>query len=327
MLTLFFCEAAGIMKQQGKPCIAYGSEAGHLDEFMKKPVLDLCSETYFIARSQDSLEIIKELGMNGHIGTDTAWTFKSLDKKEWALTKLKETGWDGTQPLLGIAVINPFWWPIRPSVVDLFKAIITGNWDLHVNKWYFFAWSKKRAVLFDNYIKYIATAINHFAKKRDHHVIIIGMEMLDIDACNKLQTQILSKPAIFSSKNYDGYELTEILRNLTLLVTSRYHARVLSMEGHVPAVAISMDERLDNIYGELGHEKLLLKVDDTKLEHSLLDALDYAHLNYASIKEQIKNKLPYFYTTMEDMGDYFKTFVESAFPGITVNAEVKKAHE
>ena len=27
-LTLFLCEAAGIMKSQNKPCLAYGSEVG-----------------------------------------------------------------------------------------------------------------------------------------------------------------------------------------------------------------------------------------------------------------------------------------------------------
>lgn len=50
-LTLYFCEAAGIMKNQHKPCIAYGSEAGEMDAFLERTVKRLCSDTYFIART------------------------------------------------------------------------------------------------------------------------------------------------------------------------------------------------------------------------------------------------------------------------------------
>lgn len=33
-LTLYMCEAAGVMRSQKKPCIAYGTEAGKMDEFL-----------------------------------------------------------------------------------------------------------------------------------------------------------------------------------------------------------------------------------------------------------------------------------------------------
>lgn len=313
-LTLFFCEAAGIMKKQGKPSIAYGSEAGYMDRFVERAAKDLCSKTYFIARTQASLGIIKELGMGGHLGTDTAWRFQSISKKNWVTDKLMATGWDGKKPVLGIAVINPFWWPVKPSLFRLAKAFITGDWAFHYQKWYFYSWSDKRRELFENYIAAISEAVNEYMKNNDVYVAIIGMEMLDADACYALKKCLKQEAEVFLARDYDGYELSQLLRSLSVLVTSRYHARVLSMENHVPAVAISMDERLDNILGELGQsETLLLRVDDVHLKERLLEALEYIESHRAALSSQIKLKLPYYYSTMDDMGRFLKEYVNKSF--------------
>ncbi|MCR4765032.1 MAG: hypothetical protein K5856_02515, partial [Bacteroidaceae bacterium] len=44
-LCVFYCEAAGIMAKQGKPCIAYGSEVGHLNGWLAQLSRDLCRDT------------------------------------------------------------------------------------------------------------------------------------------------------------------------------------------------------------------------------------------------------------------------------------------
>ncbi len=41
-LTLFMCEAAGVMSGQGKPCIAYGSEVGEMEPFLARAAAKLC---------------------------------------------------------------------------------------------------------------------------------------------------------------------------------------------------------------------------------------------------------------------------------------------
>jgi polysaccharide pyruvyl transferase WcaK-like protein len=46
--------------------------------------------------------------------------------------------------------------------------------------------------------------------------------------------------------------MTGILRDLELLVTSRYHASVLSLAAHVPQIAIGHDTRLVRLFEELG---------------------------------------------------------------------------
>ena len=52
--------------------------------------------------------------------------------------------------------------------------------------------------------------------------------------------------------------MTSILRGLDFLVTSRYHACVLSMAAQVPQIAVGHDLRLKSIYAELGLQDLFV---------------------------------------------------------------------
>lgn len=70
-LCVFFCEASGIMRRQGKPCIAYGSEVGRLDGWLARLSRDLCRDTYFMVRTEESLHNLQTIGLKGHVGTDT----------------------------------------------------------------------------------------------------------------------------------------------------------------------------------------------------------------------------------------------------------------
>lgn len=57
---------------------------------------------------------------------------------------------------------------------------------------------------------------------------------------------------IFCSREYNASQMVSILRSLELLVTSRYHACVLSLAAQVPQLAVGHDLRLKTIYRELG---------------------------------------------------------------------------
>jgi polysaccharide pyruvyl transferase WcaK-like protein len=323
-LTLFFCEAAGVMKKQGKPCFAYGSEAGDMDPFVKKLASDLCSETYFIARTEASLDIVKGMGLKGHMGTDTAWTFTPAPP-EWAEKELKDkTGWDGKKPVLGVAIINPFWWPVSPSLTRLAEATVKKDWDYHMEKYYFFSDSPERRAAFEAYVKALSGAANEFCKSHDAHVVAIGMEALDLDACEKFCSQIDGPTGYFSSKFYDGFQMGSVLHKLSLLVTSRYHARVLSSTGGVPSIAVSMDERLYNIFNECGHiDDYYLKTDDPKLREKLSATMDRCWDNREQVTEQIECSIPGYLRTMSDMGKFFRGWLEEQFDGIEFAAEPK----
>ncbi len=309
-LTLYSCETAGIMKQQHKPCIAYGAEADKMDAFLERTVRQLCSDTYMIARTQSSLDYARSLGISGHLGTDAAWEFDSSACTKWAVAQLKRSGWDGTSPLLGIAPINPFWWPVRPSLFKWLKAKITGNHSLQFLLWYFFSWSRQRKKQYEDYLDAIASSVNAFAEKYSCHVVILGMEKLDTDACGRLKAKLKMPVSTILSADHDGCRMTAVLRQLSLLVTSRYHAEVLSMASAVPCVAVSMDERLDNLMQEMRMDRYqLLHVDDPDLSSALTRALEDLQSHKEQIREELGRQYGHYQTMFDEMGEFLKKWL------------------
>lgn len=252
------------------------------------------------------------MGLKGHFGTDAAWNFDSSSHAEWAVTELQQSGWNGTSPLLGIAPINPFWWPVRPLLTKWVKAKLTGDHSLQFQLWYFFSWSKQRELQFEHYLDAIAHSVNEFAAKHPCHVVILGMERLDADACNKLNAKLTKPASVYLSADHDGYEMAAILRQLSILITSRYHAQVLSMGARVPSVAISMDERLDNIMQEMDLSQYqLLHADDTELASELTSVLEHILFHQEQIKDKIRRQLVFYQNTLDEMGDFLTSWLLS----------------
>ena len=229
-LTLFQCEAAGIMGAQGKPCIAYGSEVGQMDPFLVRAAKRMCKDTYFIARTARSLQALRELGLRGHRGTDAAWSYDRAIAPREADALLRQQGWDGKRPLLGIAVINPFCWPVRPSLPKWIRVGITGNHQGQYDKWFFFSDSPARREAYRRYLDQVAAGVRTFLDAHDFFPVIIGMERLDEKACRALREKLSGPSALFLSGTCSADILTGILHRLSSLVTSRYHAAVLSLE-------------------------------------------------------------------------------------------------
>jgi polysaccharide pyruvyl transferase WcaK-like protein len=311
-LTLFLSEAAGIMGAQHKPCIAYGSEVGQMDPFLKRAAARLCRNTYFITRTQGSLTALRKLGLKGHAGTDAAWSYEGAICPEEADRILRKKGWDGSKPLLGIAVIDPFCWPVRASLRKWFKGHLTRNLSGQYDHWYFYTDSPERRAAFRRYIDGVAGGINAFLQRTDCFPVLIGMERLDAKACSLLEGKLDRPGAVFLSGDNDASVMTGVLQKLSYLVTSRYHASVLSMEGGCPIVAISMDERLDGIMQELGFDQeYLFHTGDSDLGQKLCRALEAANRNRTQIKEHIRHQLIHYKKILEEMGSYLKDYMDT----------------
>lgn len=323
-LTTFFFGAAGIMRNQKKPCIAYGSEAGAMDNLLKKFVQHYCKNTYVISRTEPSRKIVEELGLPGDIGTDTAWIFPPGDKK-WAEEILKKNGWDGIRPLLGIAVINPFYWPVRPNLFKFIKMkLLKEKREDNYDKWYFFSTSLQREKKFEIYLSGIAKAVDGFVEKYNVFPVIIGMERLDYNACYRLREKMKNKAPVFWSGEYDGYQMTAILHLLSLLITSRYHARVLSMTNGVPSLAISMDERLENLLRETEHlQDYYISADEVKIGEKLPEMLEKLWNNREKVREEILKTISGYLEKMAKMGKIFKNFLRENFIGIKLRDDAE----
>ena len=66
--------------------------------------------------------------MPTELGTDTAWTFEPLGP-EYGRKALRDAGWDGTTPVLAICPINPFWWPVKPSLAKWLAHSVAGAYE------------------------------------------------------------------------------------------------------------------------------------------------------------------------------------------------------
>ena len=98
-------------------------------------------------------------------------------------------------------------------------------------------------------------------------------ERLDAHACRGDRAALGGAP-VFSSEDYDMYQLVSILRAGHLMVSSRYHGIVTSMPALVPSAGVTMDERIRNLMQERGHSHLLMTVDDPELGDKLVDSLE-----------------------------------------------------
>jgi polysaccharide pyruvyl transferase WcaK-like protein len=85
-------------------------------------------------------------------------------------------------------------------------------------------------------------------------VALIGMEALDEALLRQVRSSMAhpDRARIFSSREYNASQMVSILRSLELLLTSRYHACVLSLAAQTPQIAVGHDLRLKTIYRELG---------------------------------------------------------------------------
>ena len=100
---------------------------------------------------------------------------------------------------------------------------------------------------FDAYCAAIANAVNAFRKERRVFPILVGHGDARPPACEELESRLDDRAPLFVSDEHDMYDLVSVLRNCTLLVSSRFHAIVTSMPGLVSSVGITMDERIRNL--------------------------------------------------------------------------------
>lgn len=309
-LTLFFCEASGIMANQNKPCIAYGSEVGQMESFLKRTASKLCKKTYFITRTKEAYDRLKELGLEGHTGTDTAWCYDKAITLEEAETLLKNAGWDGKKKIVGAAVIDPFCWPVRASMLKWVKSNITGDFKGQYDKWYYFSDSRKRQEAYFKYIDAFAYAINKYQKENDCFVVLLGMEKLDAKACNMLKGKLERTSGMFLSGQCSADIMVGVLRKFSLLVTSRYHAAVLSMEKKLPIIAVSMDERLDGIMREVSlGDDYLFRVSENQLGEKIYCAMKMADDNRLNIAEKINAQRKSYEDKLYAMGQFLVEYV------------------
>ncbi len=316
-LTNMMIEALGIAAAQNKLSVGYGAEAGYMDPFLQRMCRRYCSDSLVITRNEESQAVLGKLGVPTELGTDTAWTFEPLGP-EFGDKILREAGWDGRTPVLGLCPINPYWWPVRPSLAKLVLRKSLGMYrESHYRSIYFHNNGRRVEEAFFRYLKAFSSGVTSFC--RDHRVfpVMIGMEALDRRACEMMAHQLGGVP-LFISDQYDMYQLVSILRSCHLLVSSRYHAIVTSMPALVPSAGVTMDERIRNLMRERGQRDLLLEVDDPDLDDKLVDVLVKLKNEGDELRQAIGQAVVRNLKVMARMGVYFQEHVLQRYPEFPV---------
>src|SRR3977135_3865926 len=115
-LTTMMIGSLGIAAAAHKLSVGYGGEAGHMDPSVRNMCARYCRNSLVITRNEESRTVLRGLGVPTELGADTAWTFEPLPP-EYGRKALTDAGWDGKLPVLMVCPINPFWWPVKPSLV------------------------------------------------------------------------------------------------------------------------------------------------------------------------------------------------------------------
>jgi hypothetical protein len=321
-LTAMMIGSLGIASAQNKLSVGYGAEAGHMDPSLAHMCGRYCRDSLIITRNEESRTVLRELGVPTELGTDTAWTFEPREP-EYGGKVLREAGWDGKRLVLILCPINPFWWPVKPSIVKyLTRASLGWYDDSHYRSIYFHNSGTQVQTAYDRYIKAFSNAVAVFRKEHGVFPVCVAMEHLDSDACQKVSMRLGGVP-IFRSDAYDMYQLVSILRAGHIMVSSRFHGIVTSMPALVPSAGVTMDERIRNLMRERGHEHLLLEVDDPDLEDKLYTAMQNLLREMESVREGMGRTVVRNLEMMARMGLYFEEHVQRRFPEFPIRAGVR----
>jgi polysaccharide pyruvyl transferase WcaK-like protein len=272
LFTMLMAGALGLGAAAGKPAIGYGADAGKMTPGLRDFVAETCRDAFVISRSRASSDLLEELGLRVESGADTAWTFDPAPR-ERAEALLRESGWDGTTPVVSIAPVNPFWWPARLDPQKAREMEATGaHSEAHYGSGVFHTDTAESRALYARYLDGIAGAVTAFAQGARFFPVIVGMERLDQRACRDLAGRLGGKVPIFAAQDHHPRELVALLRLCRVLISSRFHALVTAMPGGV--AGISMDERIRNLFDESGQGERAFRADDPELGPKVLELLE-----------------------------------------------------
>lgn len=253
---------------EGKPCLAYAVDAGGLSPVNRELVRRVASSTdLIVTRSAAAAARLRGWGV-------TAPLVSTADNALRFTPDPEEAGWvqrawpDVRDAPVGIAPVDFFRFPvvIRPWGRDEDRY----RWP------YAFASSPGRrrasALLSEGY----ARLADRIVETHRHPVALIAMEELDERLCRTIHVQMRhrDRARIFSAREHDASRITWLLRSLRMLVTSRYHAAILSLAAEVPQIAVGHDLRLSSLYEELGILEAFLRPNSPRVFTELQEQVD-----------------------------------------------------
>ena len=312
-LTTMMIGSLGLASAENKLSVAYGGDAGHMDDLLERMCSRYTRESLVITRSLESQQLLSSLGIPNELGADTAWTFEP-HPPEYARKVLRESGWDEKTPVLALCPIHPFVWPVRASIGKYLASVTTGAYKTSQYRTvYFFESGPEVDRKFRHYLNGYTQATKAFLEKHRVFPILVAMERLDRVACSEIAAAIPGTP-VFTSDDYDMFQLVSLLRACTYMVSSRYHGIVTCMPAGVVSAGVTMDERIRNLMRERCHQHLLLTVDDPDLAPKLTEMMDRLVVEADAIRDGIGRTVVNNLKSMARMAIFLEEEVRKTYP-------------
>jgi len=322
-LTTMMIGSLGIASAENKLSIGYGGEAGYMDPLIENMCERYVKDSLIIPRSAESQVLLNKLGIQTELGTDTAWTFEP-HPSEYGLKVLREAGWDEKTPILALCPILPFVWPVKGSIAKYLALVTTGAYkESQYRTVYFHNSGRDVETKNSNYLTAFAKATSAFLQRHKVFPILVAMERLDARACTTFAEQLggASVP-VFTSDQYDIFQLVSILRQSSLMVSSRYHGIVTTMPAKVASAGVTMDERIRNLMNERGHQHLFLTVDEPDLEPKLLNIMEKLVAEADAVRDGVARTAVRNLKVMARMGTFLEEAVQRQYPDFPIRSGV-----
>jgi polysaccharide pyruvyl transferase WcaK-like protein len=325
-LTTMMIGSLGFASAENKLSIGYGAEAGSMDKIIKDMCARFVHDSLIITRNPESQMVLGKLGISTELGTDTAWTF-TPHPAAYGRKVLREAGWDEKTPVLVLCPIHPFVWPVKASVAKYLLRLTTGAYrESQYRTVYFHESGEEARRKFDYYIRGFVTAIRAFQQKHNVFTVLAATERLDAVACRAITEQIPGLP-IFTSDQFDMYQLVSLLRQASYMVSSRYHGIVTCMPGLVASAGVTMDERIRNLMRERGHNHLCVGAEEPDLGAKMLQMMETLVAEGESIRVAIAETVVRNLKVMARMGVIFEDLVRRQYPDFPLRGGVRSWDE
>jgi polysaccharide pyruvyl transferase WcaK-like protein len=221
-------------------------DAGSLSKLNQWLVRKVANRTgLIVTRNKAAAERLTSFGVTAPIvaTADNAFTY---------VTRPEDAGWpqrewpQAAAGMVGLAVVD----------YNLFPVVMR-PWGKKQDcyKWpYYFSRSPRLRAASAELAAGYARLADRLISERGTPIALIAMEEVDERLANAIMAR-MARPDmvhVYSSRVHNASQMTVLLRSLRLLVTSRYHAGVLSLGAQVPQIAVGHDLRLRTLYDDLG---------------------------------------------------------------------------
>ena len=241
-----FLWATARARRRGKPCLAYAVDAGELKPFNRgllgRPA---CQPDTVVTRNNPAAARLRSWGVKSpiEVTADNAFRYQPdpVDLgwyiKDWP---------EARNGVIGLAVVDFYLWPVVMRPLGRRKRCY--RWP------YYFSRSRARTAQSEALADGFAALADEITETYDRPVALICMEQVDEPLARSIHGRMRrpDRARVFSAREYDASHMTVLLRGLDYLVTSRYHAAVLSLAAQVPQIAVGHDLRLADLYAEAG---------------------------------------------------------------------------